>query len=50
MPNNKNLVGCVYFFVKDCKSTIKKKHINKIVDNDFFISLKTIYKTPIFLS
>lgn len=37
MPNNKNLVGCVYFFVKDYKSHIKKRPINKIVDNDFFI-------------
>lgn len=37
MSNSKHLDSCVYFFVKEYKPCIKKRPINKIVENDFFI-------------
>jgi hypothetical protein len=37
MKHNKNLEGCVYFFLKECAPPKKRKPIHKLVEKDFFI-------------
>jgi hypothetical protein len=38
MKHNKNLEGCVYFFIKDYTESKKRKPIHKLVERNFFIN------------